>query len=277
MLNYVIVSPVKDEERHVELTLRSVCAQTVVPTRWVIVNDGSTDGTAEIVATYARQYPFIKVVDHPKGGSRQPGGRVIKAFNYGRDAIDVPYDFIVKLDCDLSFEPDYFERLLANFRADDRLGIASGTYAELNAFGRWQPVRMPAYHAFGASKVLRRACFDEIDGFVEAKGWDTVDEIRAWSKGWRTGHFIDLPTRHHKPEGSDLLRDRRRSTLSVLQSHSSAGGQATSRRRARAVVGLLARLDPRRAPSRHRRGSALLPTAASGPPVEERFAGAHRR
>src|SRR5688572_8733168 len=100
---YVIVSPVKDEQRYVEMTLRSVTAQTLPPVLWVLVDDGSTDGTVEIIERYADRHPFVKLVRHPRAGVRQPGGAVIRAFNYGCGFLaDTRYDFVVKLDCDLS-------------------------------------------------------------------------------------------------------------------------------------------------------------------------------
>lgn len=202
---YVVVSPVKDEERHIEVTLRSMINQTLKPVAWIIVDDGSKDRTAQAIHPYVQAHPFIRFVQHPNSGVRQPGSAVIRAFDYGRRSLgDVDYDFIVKLDCDLSFDPDYFERLLRRFRDDERLGIASGVYLEANEVGRWKQVPMPSYHAFGASKVVRRKCFDEIGGFVAAPGWDTLDEIRALHRGWTTQHFVDLKTKHHKPEGSGI-------------------------------------------------------------------------
>jgi hypothetical protein len=130
---------------------------------------------------------------------------VVRAFNLGLEALGADsYDIIVKLDCDLSFDPTYFESILRRFVADESLGIASGIYLEVDANGGWRPIRMPSYHAFGACKVLRRRCFEEIGGFVPAKGWDTVDEIRAIHKGWTTTHFEDLRTKHHKPEGTGI-------------------------------------------------------------------------
>jgi poly-beta-1,6-N-acetyl-D-glucosamine synthase len=202
---YVIVSPVKDEARYVERTLESVVHQTLKPVTWIIVDDGSHDSTPEIVRTYQRKHPFIRLVRSPTNGPRRPGSGVIHAFNLGYAALDTAdYEFIVKLDCDLSFERDYFETLIERFGRDERLGIASGVYSEVDQQGRAVLVKMPSYHAFGACKVVRRACFEDIGGFVAARGWDTVDEIRAMSKGWKTTHFADLETRHHKLEGSGI-------------------------------------------------------------------------
>jgi biofilm PGA synthesis N-glycosyltransferase PgaC len=202
---YVVISPVKDEEKYIELTLASMASQTVKPALWVIVDDGSRDRTVEIIERYAAQLPFIRLVRHPRAGVRGPGSPVIRAFEYGRSLVgDAPYEVITKLDCDLSFRADYFETLLTRFQQDSRLGIASGIYLEMSAEGEWNLVPMPSYHAFGASKVVRRSCFEEIGGFPTAAGWDTVDEIKAIDRGWRTGHFVDLPVKHHKREGSGI-------------------------------------------------------------------------
>jgi poly-beta-1,6-N-acetyl-D-glucosamine synthase len=201
---YLIVSPVKDEERYVERTLRSVTLQTVLPVRWIIVDDGSKDGTAEIVRRYVRDHPWIEMVWRDNSGARQPGSAVMHAFYHGlQQAQGVSFDYLVKLDCDLELPHDYFERLLERFEAEPRLGIASGVYLEEGAKG-WNAVRMPAYHAAGASKVMRVRCFEEMGGFVRERGWDTVDEVRAQVKGWATRHFTDIQFRHLKPEGSGI-------------------------------------------------------------------------
>lgn len=202
---YIIISPVKDEERYVELTLRSVICQTLKPVLWVIVDDGSKDSTPKIIQRYLSSHPFIRLVSNPHAGIRQPGSAVVRAFQCGYETIgEIDYDFIVKLDCDLSFEQHYFEHLLERFMEDPRLGIASGVYMEVGEDGGWKEVVMPHYHAAGACKVLRKKCFEEIGGFIVAAGWDTVDEIRAISVGWKTGHFFELQMKHHKSEGSGI-------------------------------------------------------------------------
>jgi len=202
---YIIISPAKDEERYVEHTLRSVTRQTVKPLLWIIVDDGSRDRTPELVDSYAHAYPFIRLLRHPRSGGRQLSFGEVRAFNWGCDFIGpVDYDFIVKLDCDLSFDDDYFEQVLERFQQDERLGIASGVYLEQSKADAWHEVVMPAYHAAGASKIMRRACFEQIGGFVPAPGWDTVDEIKAMTRGWKTTHFRELRMMHHKREGSSI-------------------------------------------------------------------------
>ena len=202
---YIIISPVKDEEAYVECTLRSVTSQSLRPALWVIVDDGSKDSTAEIVSRYIDFHPFLRLVHNPHTGVRQTNSAEIRAFNVGYESIgETDYDFIVKLDGDLSFEPDYFAKLLGRFNGNDRLGIASGVYLEMDGSGVWKEVAMPSYHAAGACKVIRRECFEEIGGFLVARGWDTVDEIRAMTRGWKTGHFRELQMKHHKVEGSGM-------------------------------------------------------------------------
>lgn len=203
--DYLIVSPVRDEERFIEHTLRSITRQTVKPLVWVIVDDGSIDGTRQIVERYQLTYPFIHLIEGSKRERREPGSGVIRAFNIGYESVRaIDHQFLVKLDCDLSFDCDYFERLLAKFAENPKLGIASGIYQEARAGQDWVTVEMPPYHAAGASKMIRRQCFEEIGGFVAARGWDSVDEIRAMTRGWCTRHFPELRIKHWKTEGSGI-------------------------------------------------------------------------
>jgi glycosyltransferase involved in cell wall biosynthesis len=169
------------------------------------VDDGSKDRTREIISAYVDAHPFIRLVRNPDSGERKLAFAEVRAFNFGFKLIcSMDYDFVVKLDCDLSFDSDYFEQLFERFICHERLGIASGIYLEPGKGGEWKEVVMPPYHAAGASKVIRRACFEEIGGFIPAPGWDTVDEIRAMSRGWTTAHFRHIRMRHHKHEGSSI-------------------------------------------------------------------------
>src|SRR5690242_6338604 len=121
-MKYLVITPVKDEERYVERTLESMVNQTVKPACWIIVDDGSSDRTPEILERYRSTHPFIRVLTSPRGQPRQPGSAVIRAFNKGYEvAKKMDYDLIAKFDCDLSFEPDYFEKLIAHFAADPKL------------------------------------------------------------------------------------------------------------------------------------------------------------
>jgi poly-beta-1,6-N-acetyl-D-glucosamine synthase len=201
---YVLVSPVKDEEKYIERTIQAVLHQTIKPCKWVIVDDGSCDRTHAIVEEHAREFPWITPVTLETRGGRQPGSGIIRAFEAGYEAIrDLDFDFIVKFDCDLDFPADYFEQLIAKFQQDDKLGIASGIFLEENR-GEWVPLKMPAYHAAGQTKMIRAECFADIGGFVVSRGWDTVDEIKARIKGWKTRHFEEIYFFHLKKEGSGI-------------------------------------------------------------------------
>jgi len=205
MTKYIVITPVKDEEQFVEHTLQSMTDQSLKPIRWFIVDDGSGDRTAEIVERYEKDHEFIRLIKCPAGRLRATGSAEVRAFNRGLEAAKgLEYDFIVKLDGDLSFPPDYFERLLQQFYQDSQLGIASGVYSESSGHKTWEEVAMPSYHAAGASKVVRKTCFDQIGGFIPVRGWDTLDEIRAMTLGWRTCHFKEMKMKHWKPEGSGM-------------------------------------------------------------------------
>ena len=195
----------KNEERYAEHTLRSMANQTIKPLRWVIVDDGSTDSTPALLEKYRLENSFIDIVTRPPGQPRQPGSAVVQAFNRGYETVkDQDHDYVVKLDCDLSFDPSYFESLFAQFAADSKLGITSGVYLELNRAEGWVEIPMPSYHAAGASKIIRRDCFAQIGGFCSSRGWDTIDEIRAMSRGWKTRHFVEAKMKHWKPEGAGI-------------------------------------------------------------------------
>jgi poly-beta-1,6-N-acetyl-D-glucosamine synthase len=204
-LQYVIVTPARNEARYIQRTIDSMVAQTLRPRKWVIVDDGSTDDTRQIIGATAKQHPWITQATRVDRGFRKPGGGVIETFNDGCRLVDVSsWDLIVKLDADLSFAPNYFECIIGEFNNDPKLGIASGVYWEERRPAEWVEVIMPAYHAAGACKVIRRECFEQIGGFIAARGWDTVDEIRAMACGWRTGHFRQLKLKHWKLEGSGI-------------------------------------------------------------------------
>jgi biofilm PGA synthesis N-glycosyltransferase PgaC len=200
--NYVIISPVRDEEIYLERTITTVLRQTIRPRRWVIVDDGSRDQTPQMLQRYAEGHDWITVLRIERSGERQLGISEIQAFAAGYKLIeDMPLDFVVKLDCDVELPLDYFERLLSRFDQDEALGIASGSYLETEG-DTWIAVPMPEYHAAGASKVMRAECFRQIGGFVPHRGWDTIDEIRADMAGWKTCHFPDIAFRHLRTEGA---------------------------------------------------------------------------
>ena len=202
---YVIVSPMKNEEKYVALTLQSVVSQTLLPVEWVIVNDGSTDRSREIVTRYAAAHNWIRILDVAGLGSRLPehyGGHVVDLIDEGmRFLHSKDFDFLVKLDCDVSFTPEFFETILTAFDRNDRLGICSGiAFAYLD--GVFQEEKSAPSHTLGATKVYRRECFADIGGLVPNMGWDGIDEVKARMQGWEAWPLRELIVTHHRPEGA---------------------------------------------------------------------------
>lgn len=204
-LRYALVTPVRDEEANLPRLASSLSEQTVLPERWMIVDNGSTDGTVALASALAARHSWICVSQIPGQASPARGGQIVRAFLAGVDALDVDPDVIVKLDADVSIEPDYFARLLAAFSAEPRLGIAGGTCWELEQ-GAWRPQRTTRDHVRGAARAYRRECFADVLPLAERMGWDGIDELKAQTRGWTTRSIADLPIRHHRPLGE---RERR--------------------------------------------------------------------
>jgi glycosyltransferase involved in cell wall biosynthesis len=202
-VKYVIITPVHNEEMYIRCTLDSVVSQKLLPEQWIIVDDGSTDNTAEIIQEFVKRHAWIKMVTLPVKGRREVGARVVRIFYEGYKLIDTDYDFIVKLDGDLSFDSDYFERLLGKYVEDPRLGIAGGALY-IPVGDQWRLEKVPVDHVRGATKVYRKACFDEIGGLPLVNGWDGIDEWRAQMKGWKTRSYGELIVHHLRPTGASL-------------------------------------------------------------------------
>lgn len=203
---YVIISPVRNEAEYLPHTIEAVTKQTVLPRRWIIVDDGSGDETGAIADAAAAKYDWIRVVHRSDRGFRQPGGGVVDAFYDGYTQMgDLDWQFIVKLDGDLSFAPDYFARCLLHFQQNPRLGIGGGTICKETAgFLSPESTSDPAFHVRGATKIYRRECWERIGGLIRAAGWDTVDEFKANMLGWTTYTFQDIPVRHYRAAGQAL-------------------------------------------------------------------------
>lgn len=205
-LRYVIVTPVRDEAEFLPFTLESVIHQTCLPDEWVIVNDGSTDGTGDIIASYAKRFSWIRRVDRVNRGHRQCGGSIIEAFNIGYDALHArDWDVLVKLDGDLSFPPEFFAAALNQFVQDPRLGIGGGTLFHVTG-GREEVERCPSFHVRGGAKMFRRACWEQLNGLWVGYGSDTIDEVTANMQGWSTRSFPRLMMRHHRYTGASYGR-----------------------------------------------------------------------
>jgi len=200
MEKYVIVSPVRNEADFIETTIQSVIGQTIRPEEYILVNDGSTDVTAEIIDQYTQQYSWIRKIDRSNPG-HQPGAGVVEAFYAGFDQIKTKdWDYVIKLDGDLKFESDYFEQQILRFRKNRKLGIASGkTYQPIG--DRLVLDKMPDDHTRGPAKMYKRACWEQIGGIEPVLGWDTLDELKAQVLGWETRSFPEIMLIHYKPIG----------------------------------------------------------------------------
>ena len=207
-LSYALVTPARDEARNLERLAGCLERQTVQPQEWVIVDDGSVDGTAVFARAFAARHSYVTVLESPgaaaKGGPLAAGrraGRDIVAFKTGLARLSHRPDVVLKLDADVSFEPDFFERMLAAFEADPALGIAGGTCYELDG-DRWRPYRVTGGHVRGATRAYRWACLQAVSPTEERIGWEAVEEARAALQGWRTRSLTELPFLHHRALGA---------------------------------------------------------------------------
>jgi len=202
--NYVLITPARNEVQFIELTLRSVVSQTIRPLRWVIVSDGSTDGTDELIHKYASENPWIEFVRLPERSERHFAGKVM-AFNVGWERVKpLQYAIIGNLDADVSFDPDYFEFLLAKFAENPRLGVGGTPFTEgsVTYDYRFSSVE----HVSGACQLFRRECFEELGGYTPIKGGgiDLVAVVTARMRGWQSRSFPERVCVHHRKMGSAL-------------------------------------------------------------------------
>ncbi len=198
-LLYALVTPARDDAANLHRLARSVEAQTVPPTAWVIVENGSKDDTAQAAEALARRHDWVVVVDAPASRTIARGAPIVRAFHAGLARVPA-VDVVVKLDADVSFGDDYFERILSAFAGDPTLGIASGAAYELEE-RVWVRRHMTGESAWGAVRAYRRPCLDAVLPLEERFGWDTVDAVKARLAGWRTTTLSDVPFYHHRPEG----------------------------------------------------------------------------
>jgi glycosyltransferase involved in cell wall biosynthesis len=199
-VNYALITPAKNEEANLPRLAESIAAQTVLPEGWLIVDDGSTDGSVAIARDLASRFAWVSLRELSRDSIIDRGGPIVRAFQDGLRTIDPLPDVVVKLDADLSFDADYFERLLAAFAAEPELGIASGSAYELEA-GVWTERHQTGDSVWGAARAYRRECLLHVLPLPERIGWDGIDALKAAVGGWRTRTLRDLPFRHHRSEG----------------------------------------------------------------------------
>jgi poly-beta-1,6-N-acetyl-D-glucosamine synthase len=213
----LIVSPVRNEASHIVKVARAVAAQELQPARWIVIDDGSSDGTLERLRELERELPIMTVLEAPphapegaglNSASSDPRDRLAQAievrnFNLALAQTDNDdYTHVMKLDGDIELPPDYLRVLLERFACDPSLGLAGGVLVEPTAGGDMRRIKIPAYHVHGALKCYSRACLSAIGGVQERLGWDTIDETYARMRGFRTQSFTDLISVHHRPLAS---------------------------------------------------------------------------
>jgi GT2 family glycosyltransferase len=203
LMTYVLVTPARNEAENIGQTIQAVISQTHLPRKWVIVSDGSTDKTDEIVQGFANVYPWIELVRMPEHEDRQFAAKV-SCFNAGYRKIDgMYYDIIGNLDADITFGPDYFEFLMVQFAGNPKLGVAGTPFIE-NSTEPYHYKFTNIEHVSGACQLFRKDCFKEIGGYIPIRGggidWTAVTTARM--KGWQTRTFTEMTCHHHRPIGT---------------------------------------------------------------------------
>jgi glycosyltransferase involved in cell wall biosynthesis len=203
-LSYVLITPARNEEAYIEKTIQSMINQTVLPLKWVIVDDASTDKTHEIVGRYIRQYPWIELVEMPARRDRSFAAKVV-AFNAGFERVkSLPYEVIGNLDADISFERDHFEFLMNKFANDPSLGVAGTIFHEEGGYSSGRDSFEGHKHVSGQCQIFRRQCWKEIGGYIphRAGGIDWMAVTTARMKGWKTESFREKWFFHYRHLGT---------------------------------------------------------------------------
>jgi len=202
-VKYVLITPARNEEKFVAKTLDSMAAQTLPPEKWVIVNDGSVDRTAEIIESYTARYPWIEVVHRATPSNRNFASKV-DAFGFGLERVrSLQFDVIGNLDADLSFGPDYLEFLIQKFSDDPGLGVAGTPFLE-NGYDSAKDSFEGENHVAGGCQLFRRECFEDIGGYIpnRAGGVDWIAVTTARMKGWKTRSFPEKRFHHYRTLGT---------------------------------------------------------------------------
>jgi glycosyltransferase involved in cell wall biosynthesis len=203
-MKYVLITPARNEERFITKTLDSMASQTLLPERWVIVDDGSTDNTPEIVERYTVRCPWIELVRRPQHVDRSFAGKV-HAFNAGLERVQsLEFEVLGNLDADLSFDLDYLEFLIGKFSEDPKLGVAGTPFTEDGGYDSARDSFEGENHVAGGCQLFRRQCFEEISGYVpnRAGGVDWIAVTTARMNGWKTRSFREKRFHHYRILGT---------------------------------------------------------------------------
>jgi len=201
-LSYVLVTPAYNEADYITQTLEAVIAQQHLPTQWIIVSDGSTDNTDEIVKRYAKDHDFIRLLRQSRGDHRgHDYAAKVKAVKYGMAALDADYQFIGILDADISFGDDYYAQMLHQFQQHPKLGIAGGLLYEPNQKNVWEAQFLSTdWSVSGPIQFFRRECYEQIGGYLPLQnGEDAMAEVMSRMHGWQVRTFTDVLVKHHRP------------------------------------------------------------------------------
>jgi len=201
---YVLITAAKNEEAYIEKTIQSVIAQTVPPQKWIIVSDGSTDRTEEIVSQYAGQYDFIELLRANAGEQRNFGSKA-RAITAGYERIkNIYHDYIGILDADVSFSPTYYESIIQKFEQNPKLGIAGGSLFDRHKEKYIKQITSTNWSVSGPIQMFRRECYDQVGGYLPVRGGvDAVAEVMARMKGWEVRAFPEIHVFHHRPTGAE--------------------------------------------------------------------------
>ena len=222
------MTPVRNEVENIGRLADALAGQRIRPVAWMIVDTGSTDETPELVAAAAAEHDWIFPTTLEGAADLARGGPIARAFELGCASLEPKPDVIVKLDADTSFEPGYFERLLAEFESDARLGMASGTCHELES-GEWRERHVTGSTVWGASRCYRRECLADVLPLEQRMGWDGVDEFRANARGWRTRTSRICRSTITGAKASGTERSTAHGSLRAAPPATSATGSGTSR------------------------------------------------
>jgi len=201
---YILVTAAKNEEKYIGNTLKSVTSQSILPLKWIIINDGSTDSTAEIIKEYIDKFPFIELINNESKEKRNFASQA-NLLNLGFNSIKKSeFDFVSTLDADITFESDYYENIIKEFSNNPRLGIGGGSFFEF-IDDEWKIIPTVKHSVRGAVQFFRKKCFVDIgEKLIPMKygGFDTVAEVLARKNGWEVQTFQNYKVYHHRRQGT---------------------------------------------------------------------------
>jgi len=200
MLTYAIITAARNEASNLPRLAKSLHDQAVRPSRWLIVENGSVDETAAVGEGIAAEHDWVSVVVLSEPGRGERGAPIVRSFEAGLAHLDGKPDIVVNVDADVTMEPDYFKRLLAEFERNPRLGIASGSAWELDG-ETWRQRFVTGGTVWGATRAYRWQCLQDVSPLERRHGWDGIDQLKARARDWQTCTFTDVPFRHHRKEG----------------------------------------------------------------------------